>query len=185
MWIEENNYTKNPKLIELAPLKEDIIASWKSEVNQKEEWQNEGHREYQDEDNRDSYREKPWIVYLRTLRIPIICPIHRKLFLMISDNFKNPESQSAKPKKSNFSSISSMKRMMNRNPNCNHNSSQFYNSWIVNIKFDKDGTTDDRTPDLLWKNSELYSECDEISALGSVLYKLFSNPRLGENISNK
>jgi hypothetical protein len=117
MCIEENNYTKNPKLVELAPISDDKIATCKSDINQKEESPKEMHRDYQDDDNKDSYREKPWIVYLKTLRIPIICPIHRKLFLMISDNFKSPEPQNSKQKKNNFSSISSMKRMMNRNPN--------------------------------------------------------------------
>lgn len=77
--------------------------------------------------------------------------------------------------------------MMNRNPNCNHNSSQFYNSCLVNIKIDKEYAGDDRLQnnDLLWKNSELYSESEEIEALSTVLYKLISNPRLGENPSDK
>jgi len=35
--------------------------------------------------------------------------------------------------------------------------------------------------DIIWKNSELYSEIDEINAAASVLYKLFSNPKLGEH----
>ena len=187
MWIEENKYVKNSKLIELVPLRDDKIVTWKSDINQNIQIQKNLSKEEQDEDNKDSYREKPWIVYLKTLRIPIICPIHRKLFLMISENFKTPEPQTSKSKKNNFSSISSMKRMMNRNPNWNHNSSQFYNSCIVNVKFDKDTTSDDKSQnlDLLWKNSELYPEKDEINSLATVLYKLFTNPRLGENVPCK
>ena len=174
--------------------------------------------------NDQSYREKPWIVYLRTLRIPIICPIHRKLFIMIQDAIKekvnkktNEEQLAANRKydsilfdknnienstlqgkdafdvkrKTGFNSITSMKKMMNRNPNCNHNSSQFYNSCLVNVKFEKDNnglsSIDDKSSynDLLWINGYQYPDDDEIQALASVLYKLFSNPRLGENMNDK
>ena len=84
-------------------------------------------------------------------------------------------------------SVTSMKRVTNRNPNCNHNSSQFYNSHMANIKFDKEYSTEEKSPnnDLLWKNSELYSETEEIKALGAVLIKLFSNPKLGEEKHSK
>lgn len=80
--------------------------------------------------------------------------------------------------------------MMNKNPNCNHNSSQFYNSCSVNLKFEKESTIvseDKNTPstDLLWKNGDQYSEREELNALAAVLYKLFSNPKLGENMSEK
>lgn len=57
----------------------------------------------------------------------------------------------------------------------------------MNVKFDKEYALDDKQPnnDLLWKNSELYAESEEINALATVLYKLFSNPRLGENPNDK
>ena len=170
--------------------------------------------------NDQSYREKPWIVYLGTLRIPIICPIHRKLFVMIQDAIKEKanEKQPAKSReynsilfdknnnenstlqskdasdakrKTGFNSITSIKKMMNRNPNCNHNSSQFYNSCLVNVKFKKDNnglsSIDDKSShnDLLWINGDQYPDEDEIQALASVLYKLFSNPKLGENMNDK
>ena len=40
------------------------------------------------EETHNMFKEKPWIVYLRTLRIPIVCQIHRKLFVMISEDSK-------------------------------------------------------------------------------------------------
>lgn len=78
---------------------------------------------------------------------------------------------------------------MNRNPNCNHNSTHYYNSGMVHVKFDRESTINSedkaRTTDLLWKNGHLYSEQDELSALAAVLYKLFSNPKLGESSGEK
>lgn len=58
---------------------------------------------------------------------------------------------------------------------------------MVNIKFDKEYATEEKgtNNDLLWKNSELYSETEELKALAAVLIKLFSNPKLGEDTSKK
>ena len=81
--------------------------------------------------------------------------------------------------------MSSMKKI-NKNPNWNHNSSQYYNSWAVSVKMEREEIEDQyRGIDLLWKNSEWFPEEDEIHALGTVLFKLCSYPRLGENIKDK
>lgn len=76
-----------------------------------------------------------------------------------------------------------MKRMMNRNPNWNHNSSQFYNSCLVNIKFDQDQLNEEKqsSDDLLWKNSEQYADEDQIKAFSVALHKLLLNPKFGED----
>ena len=77
-------------------------------------------------------------------------------------------------------------KKINRNPNCNHNSSLHYNSCNVNIKLDRETLEDQgQNVDLLWKNSEDYLESEELHALSSVLFKLFSYPRLGESIKDK
>jgi len=220
--INWDKYAKKNDLVELVPLSDDRIVTCKTKIEKSENQQLSKHKE-PEQISEDSYKEKPWIVYLRTLRIPIICPIHRKLFIMIQswakrsklkqseepnsfsrgsnsilfnkNNIENSTSQGndspdSKSKKPSFNSFSSMKKSMNRNPNCNHNNSQFYNSWLVSVKFDRDSNLsngDDKgvNNDLLWKNGELYSEREELSALSAVLYKLFSNPRLGENINDK
>ena len=145
---------------------------------------NEMKQENNVESEKNPSQEKPWIVYLRTLRIPIIWPIHRKLFLMISDNFRVPDVPEVPNRRQKNNSI---KRTMNRNPNCNHNNSQFHNSQLMNIRFDKEHASEDKNQwqDLIWKNSELYNQTDEINALATVLCKLFTNPRLGENLSDK
>jgi hypothetical protein len=120
-----------------------------------------------------SFQEKPWLVYLKTLRIPIICPIHRKLFLLTSSSFKAPSPRAAAPP------VVSKNKPINRNPNCNHNSSQFYNSCLINVKMDRE-LTQEMENDLLWKNSELYGEADEVQALGGMLKRLVAMPKLGE-----
>ena len=215
-----NKIPKKQDLIELVPIRDDRIVTCKTKIEQFEN-QNATKKPAPSD---QSYREKPWIVYLRTLRIPIICPIHRKLFIMMQDALKEkaknkPNEEQPAPnrgynsilfnknnienstlqgkdaldpkRKTGFNSITSMKKMMNRNPNCNHNSSQFYNSCLVNVKFEKDNnglsSIDDKSPknDLLWINGDQYPDEDEINALASVLYKLFSNPRLGENLNDK
>jgi hypothetical protein len=118
----------------------------------------------------DVPKEKPWVVYLRTLRIPIICPIHRKLFLLISEEFKNPEPKDVK-KKTNFSSITSIKRVANRNPNCNHNNSAYYNSRGVNIKTDKDAPNEEKLiGDLLWKNGDAYQDNTDYQSKVRMVY---------------
>lgn len=70
-------------------------------------------------DNKDKGNEddidKPWISYLRNLRIPMMCQLHRKITLAISDN-----SLKATPthnKKRDKSPVSLKKRNLNRNPN--------------------------------------------------------------------
>jgi hypothetical protein len=118
----------------------------------------------------DTTKEKPWVVYLRTLRIPIICPLHRKLFLLISQLSQNPEPRDLK-KRTNFGSLTSMKRITNRNPNCNHNNSSYYNSRGVNIKTDKDYSNEEKSADdLLWKNSETYQDQDDYQLKVSITY---------------
>lgn len=140
--------------------------------------------EAKDEETKNMFKEKPWIVYLRTLRIPIVCQIHRKLFVMISEETKNQEAQDSKNKLNN-ASMSSIKKI-NRNPNWNHNSSSHYNSCAVNIKLDRDVLEDpNQNADLLWKNCDDCLESEEIRALGTVLFKLFLFPRLGECVKDK
>lgn len=76
----------------------------------------ENTREEQPDDDID----KPWISYLRNLRIPMMCQLHRKITFAISEQaLKATPPQS---KKRDKSPIAIKKRNLNRNPNCNHNS---------------------------------------------------------------
>lgn len=112
--IKHEDYSENLHVQNSSRSKNAPVESTEESTNQiakESEKPSESNQE-----NQDDSREKPWVVYLRTLRIPIICPIHRKLFLMISDNFRSPEI-SEKKKKNNVSAITSMKRVTNRNPN--------------------------------------------------------------------
>lgn len=102
---------------------------------------------------------------------------------MISEKFRLDTNEPKNKLKNN--SITSIKRMTNRNPNCNHNNSRYFNSQLLNIKVDKGFNPEEKKDDLIWKNSELYSENEEIEAVASLLYKLFSNPKLGEVCEKK
>lgn len=67
--------------------------------------------------------DKPWISYLRNLRIPMMCQLHRKITFAISEHaLKATPPQS---KKRDKSPTILKRRNLNRNPNCNHNS-KFY-----------------------------------------------------------
>jgi hypothetical protein len=65
--------------------------------------------------------DKPWISYLRNLRIPMMCQLHRKITYTISDNALKASPPQSKAKRDK-SPATIKRRQMNRNPNCNHNS---------------------------------------------------------------
>ena len=64
--------------------------------------------------------DKPWISYLRNLRIPMMWQLHRKVSVSISENSLKATPPQAK--KRDKSPIWMKKRNINRNPNWNHNS---------------------------------------------------------------
>lgn len=85
---EDKLVVRKSDLIELVPIRDDRIVTCKTKIEQTEQ---PDRQKDKSPTNDQSYREKPWIVYLRTLRIPIICPIHRKLFIMIQEGLKRPK----------------------------------------------------------------------------------------------
>lgn len=59
--------------------------------------------------------DKPWIAYLRNLRIPMMCQLHRKITFTISENaLKATPPQS---KKRDRSPAAAKRRNLNKNPN--------------------------------------------------------------------
>ena len=110
-----------------------------------------------------------------------MCPIHRKILLMIT-NFVEKVKVNRDPKERVNSRIVARKTV-NKNPNCNHNSnSLFYNHSFSNIKYD-DGKweiEDIKTTDLLWANGEQYNEKEEIKSLKELTLRLFHEPYFGE-----
>lgn len=59
--------------------------------------------------------DKPWIAYLRNLRIPMMCQLHRKITFTISENaLKATPPQS---KKRDRSPVGAKRRNLNKNPN--------------------------------------------------------------------
>lgn len=65
--------------------------------------------------------DKPWISYLRNLRIPMMCQLHRKITYSISESSLKSTPPQSKMKRDK-SPVGLKKRNLNRNPNCNHNS---------------------------------------------------------------
>jgi len=74
------------------------------------------------------------------------------------------------------------RKTVNKNPNCNHNSSSiFYNKSFSNIRYDDAQTKDsEHNPDLLWIGGEQYNEKDEIKSLKDLILRLFQDPHFGE-----
>ncbi len=91
----------------------------REEVNVRKDEKNK--EEKKEKDGKvDEDIDKPWISYLRNLRIPMMCQLHRKITVAISESsLKATPPQS---KKRDKSPVSMKKRNLNRNPNCNHNS---------------------------------------------------------------
>jgi hypothetical protein len=73
----------------------------------------EDKKDSKDKGNEDDI-DKPWISYLRNLRIPMMCQLHRKITLAISDNSLKATTSN---KKRDKSPVSLKKRNLNRNPN--------------------------------------------------------------------
>lgn len=108
-----------------------------------------------------------------------MCPLHRKILLIISNFNTKPKPQGTKT-----NSRVVARKAVNKNPNCNHNSNSiFYNQSFNNIRYD-DGknteSTDEENKDLLWANGELYNEKDEIKSLKDLIVRLFHEPFFGE-----
>lgn len=133
--------------------------------------------------------DKPWISYLRNLRIPMMCQLHRKITYAISENaLKATPPQQSKAKRDKSPSAIK-KRQMNRNPNCNHNSKlKFLLKSIGNLTSavhnKGEAVTNQgsfQNKDLLWKNGKNYSETSELNSLKGLLIRLFFDNSLGED----
>ena len=77
--------------------------------------------------------------------------------------------------------------MVNKNPNCNHNSNSiFYNHSFSNIRYEgsKKEEAEKKNNDLLWINGEQYNEHDEIKSLKELILRLFHEPYFGEKKNN-
>ena len=132
----------------------------------------------------DEEEEKPWVAYLKSLKTPMMCPLHRKVLLLLTTYIEVTQTQ--KTKKEKFSAKVYTRKVVNKNPNCNHNSSSiFYNHSFSNIKYDdvKKEETEKQNLDLLWANGEKYNEKDEIKSLKELVLRLFHEPYFGEKKS--
>jgi hypothetical protein len=132
--------------------------------------------------NSDDDEEKPWVAYLKSLKTPMVCPLHRKVQIMVSSIEEVIKPVEKGRKKEHASSRVVSRKTVNKNPNCNHNSSSiFYNHSFGNIKLDdKKGSADNPNSDLLWANCEKYNEREEIKSVKDLILRLFHEPFFGE-----
>jgi hypothetical protein len=112
----------------------------------------------------------------------MVCPLHKKVQIMVSSIEEVVKPVEKGRKKEQTSSRVVSRKTVNKNPNCNHNSSSiFYNHSFGNIKLDdKKGGADNPNSDLLWANCEKYNERDEIKSLKDLILRLFHEPFFGE-----
>ena len=103
----------------------------KSVTSDKEKMNNEPRSQTKDPKDEERFQkpkskveeevDKPWISYLRNLRIPMMCQLHRKITYSISEySLKATPPQSKAKREKSPSEVK--RRNLNRNPNCNHNS---------------------------------------------------------------
>ena len=60
--------------------------------------------------------EKPWVAYLKSLRIPVMCPLHRKILLTIT-NFISKNKITGKDRRERINSRVVARKTVNKNPN--------------------------------------------------------------------
>lgn len=111
----------------------------------------------------------------------MMCPLHRKILLTLSSESTPPKPPKNKKEKT-FTKVVGRKTV-NKNPNCNHNSSSlFYNHSFSNIKYEESKREEDgkQNIDLLWTNGAQYNEQDEIKSLKELILRLFHEPYFGE-----
>jgi hypothetical protein len=111
-----------------------------------------------------------------------MCPLHRKVQVMLSSIEDKSKPIDKDVKKQRVNSRVVTRKTVNKNPNCNHNNSSiFYNHSFGNIKYDgKNEDSDKQNSDLLWTNGEKYSEKEEIRSLKDLILRLFHDPYFGE-----
>jgi hypothetical protein len=115
----------------------------------------------------------------------MMCPLHRKILLILNSTDGSKLKQNPRNIRERVSSRVVARKVVNKNPNCNHNSSSIFNNQSFNnirydnIKGEKSAQNDDNK-DLLWANGDQYSEKDEIRSLKDLLIRLFHEPYFGE-----
>ncbi|CAI2367062.1 unnamed protein product [Moneuplotes crassus] len=127
--------------------------------------------------------EKPWIAYLKSLKVPILCPCHRRIQWMVT-SYQDTQKPMTKKEKSQSKVLK--RKIVNKNPNCNHNSNAvFNNSSFSNIRYEEQKHEKDANSDLLWADGDNYDEKNELKSLKDLILRLFHDPRFGEKPPNK
>ena len=105
------------------------------------------------------------------------------------NNFDDSKVKNSNPKnrKERVNSRVVARKVVNKNPNCNHNSSSiFYNNSFSNIRYDDikgEKSQKEEQKDLLWAHGEEYNEKDELRSLKDLIIRLFHEPYFGEKQS--